>query len=294
LRAAALSFAGAEFTTRQGFLNHVYNAISPATGSDQFLLVFPAHLALLFAFRCGDLGSPADFAEAASAFLKLPPSWSEEFLKMQRVIARRLQAYLVPGSILTAHYKDIFHNACLISPEGVVMGFQQQLFLSREERDMGWSRGAEAVVFQTGLGQLGIIIGTDAWYPEVSRVLALKGSEIVCHCGALAAGENKWRQVAGMWQQVQHNRFFCIESQLTATIAERKFGASCLIHAPCEMTPEYEGLLAKGGMEGEAIEAILDREIRQEVSPEFPLLQLLKPAAYHGLAAVRPEESNET
>ncbi len=294
MRAAALSFAEADFTTRQGFLDHVYNALSPAAEGEQFLLVFPAHLALLFAYRCGDLGSPADFAEAASAFLKLPPSWSEKFLDIQRAIALSLQAYLVPGSFLTAHYEDIFHTACLFSPEGEVLGYQQQLFLSREERNMGWSRGEEAVVFQTGLGQLGIIIGTDAWYPEVSRVLALKGSEIVCHCGALDADENKWRQVAGMWQQVQHNRFFCVESQLTAAIAGRKFGASCLIHAPCEMTPAYEGLLAKGEMEGEVIEAILDREIRQEVSPKFPLLQLLKPAAYHGLAVIMPEESNDT
>lgn len=281
MRSAALSFAGAYFTTRQDFLDYVYNSISPAADGKQFLLVFPAHLSLMLALRCGDLGNPPDFAAAVSTFLKLPPTWREEFLELQRSIARRLQAYLVPGSILTIRRGNIFHEACLISPAGEVMGWQRQLFLSREERDMGWSRGEEATIFETVFGKLGIIIGTDAWYPEAGRVLALKGVEIVCCCGALAKGENKWRQLAGMWQQVQQNQFFCIESRLVATISGREFYAPSLIHAPCEITPGYDGILARGGTESKALEAVLDRKARDEIVNKYPLLKLLNPAAYH-------------
>ncbi len=261
------------------------------------MLVFPAHLALFYAFRCGDLGAAPNFTKAASAFLSLPPAWYGEFLDLQRALARRLQAYLVPGSILVADCGQIYHEARLLSPGGEELGCQRQLFLSREERDLGWCRGAEAIVFATGLGRLALIIGTDAWYPEVGRVLALQGAEIVCHCGALPAGESTWRQVAGMWQQVQQNQFFCVESQLVATFAGRTWGAPSLIHAPCEMTGGYTGILAgdRGGKEyQEYIEAELDREARQEVTRKYPLLKLLNPAAYQCLAAPLPEDRNET
>ncbi len=160
------------------------------------------------------------------------------------------------------------------------MGWQRQLFLSRAEREMGLVRGTDVKVFETGMGRVGIIVGTDAWYPEVGRVLALKGVDVVCHCGALATGVNKWRQLAGIWQQVQQNQFFCVESQLAACITDKEFAAESLVHAPCEMTDGYEGILARGGLDGLPVTAELDQEKRRQVVDSYPLLKLLNFGAY--------------
>ncbi|MBS4032557.1 MAG: carbon-nitrogen hydrolase family protein [Clostridiales bacterium] len=282
MRAAALSFAGSDFITRQGFKEHVYKTVPPG-GDDELLLVFPQHLALLLAFRCKELGQPLSLAEAFAAFMKLPHSWHREYLNMQHEIARSLSAYLVPGS-LWLQDGGIYSSSCLISPGGEMLGYQRQIFLSRQERELGLSRGEEAEVFETGIGRLGIIIGTDAWYPEVGRVLALKGAEVVCHCGALSAGENRWLQLAGMWQQVQQNQFFCVESQLAAEIAGQKFAAESLLHAPCEMTAGFEGILARGGLGGEPVSAELDKEKRLQVVNSYPLLKLLNPMAYEDMS----------
>ena len=149
------------------------------------------------------------------------------------------------------------------------MGWQRQLFLSREERDMRWSRGEEATVFETAFGKLGIIIGTDAWYPEAGRVLALKGVEIVCCCGALAKGENKWRQLTGMWQQVQQNQFFCIESRLAATIPGVN---SMLLHLstlPAD-NPGYEGILARAGRKARPLKQSLTEKPAMKSSINIP------------------------
>jgi predicted amidohydrolase len=283
LRVVTLSFGKASFCTREGFLNYVLEAVPPGTDSEEFLLVFPAHLGLLLAFSCGDLGRPSSLAEAALSSFKLPLHWHEDFLDIQIQIARRLGAYLVPGSVLTPGRDGFSHSACLISPAGEVLGYQRQLFLSREERELGLARGNDAVIFETGAGRIGIIIGTDAWYPEVSRVLALKGAEVICHCGALIKGANRWRQLAGMWQQVQQNQFFCLESQLTASLAGAEFAAESLVHAPCEMTEGYTGILARNGENDELVVAELDFNKRLEVVAGYPLLNLLNPTAYMGL-----------
>ena len=99
MRAAALSFTGASFTTRQGFLDYVYNSISPAADGKQFLLVFPAHLSLLLALRCGDLDNPPDFAAAVSTFLKLPRPGGRNFWRYSAVSPAGCRPILSPAAL---------------------------------------------------------------------------------------------------------------------------------------------------------------------------------------------------
>jgi predicted amidohydrolase len=283
MRAVAMSFVKADFCTGEGFFDYVLKTVPPGYDRGKFLLVFPAHLGLLLAYRCGDLGRPSSLAEAIESSFKLPQHRHDYFMEIQKQIARRLGAYLVPGSVFTPGRNGFSHTASLISPTGEILGYQHQIFLSRDERKMGLTRGRDAEIFETDLGKLGIIIGTDAWYPEVGRVLALKGAEVVCHCGALIKGASKWRQLAGMWQQVQQNQFFCLESQLTAFFAGTEFEAESLVHAPCEMTEGYTGILARGSRDSELAAAELDFDKRLEVVGGYPLLKLLNPAAYMDL-----------
>ncbi|GFP43281.1 hypothetical protein HKBW3C_02411 [Candidatus Hakubella thermalkaliphila] len=281
MRVRTLSFAGSTFTSRQEYLDYLDGCLASREKCD--LLVFPALLSLLLAWRFGELGSPGDLAEAVRALVRLPAAWQDDLAETHRALARGLSVHLVPGTSFTVEGDRVFQEACLISPEGEILGSQRQVFLSREERQWELSRGEEVPVFATELGMLGIIVGTDAWYPETGRVLALQGAEVVCHCGALPAGENCWCQLAGMWAQVQQNQFFCVESQLAAVIAGREFAAESLIHAPCEMTAGYTGIVAGGGLSGEPLEAHLDREARLGVIRQYPLLKLLDPAAYSPL-----------
>ena len=105
---------------------------------------------------------------------------------------------------------------------------------------MGLARSTSAEVFATPFGTLGIIVGTDAWYPETGRILALSGAGLICH-RSRAGRNHTWLQFAGMWSQVQQNQFFCVESQLCTEIAGYRAGGNTLIHAPCEMTAGSSG-----------------------------------------------------
>lgn len=279
MHAVALSFGNSSFSSREGYLAYVESSLAAVAGKGDLLLVFPAYLGILLALRWGELENGTDFEGMIASFIRLPAAWHEECLELHREAARRLSAYLVPGTILQTESGQNYHQAFLLAPDGRILGTQRQVYLSRLEKALGLYRGEELNVFHTATGTIGIIIGTDAWYPEVGRILALQGAEIICHCGALPAGENRWLQRAGMWQQVQQNQFFCVESQLAANIGE-PFAAESLIHAPCEMTEEFEGILARDGPEKQPVIAVLDQKARRQVIDGYPLLQLMNPLAY--------------
>lgn len=72
---------------------------------------------------------------------------------------------------------EIFNSAALIEP-GRVTRFQRKIHLPTEENHF-FIPGSNIEVYDTKIGKLGIAICYDFVFPEVVRILALKGAEIV-------------------------------------------------------------------------------------------------------------------
>ncbi len=278
--AIALSLKNASFSTREDYSAMLQNRIRELLPAQhpEGLVVLPGYLDFFLAQGCGFLGESRGFEASFGALAGLGDSFTREFLELHREVARACSVHVVPGSFLLHEGSKKFLATCLLSPTGEVLGLQKQAFLSRKERALGLCRADTLEVFSTELGSMGLLPGTDCFYPETGRVLGLKGANIVCHPGALRDGHNPWRQRAGMWQQVQQNQFFCVESQLKATLGGEDFTGTCLIHAPCEMTSGQSGILASEVAGGAA--ALLDTEKRLGVLEKYSLLNLLNPAAY--------------
>jgi predicted amidohydrolase len=168
-----------------------------------------------------------------------------EFLDFSKELAKKHRAYIVPGTMLTPTGKGVTNTAYLISPEGAVLGVQQQTHLNRDERGSGFVRGDDLQVFATPLGNLAFVICEDAWYPEVMRILTLKGAQIIIAPIAVPKPYSKWHQVRGMWQNIQQNQVFGIESCLTGFLGGVEFEGRSTIYATCEMTPGDTGVLAQ-------------------------------------------------
>lgn len=277
----ALSFVDSDFTTPGAYREYLLHTIPPSVEKKESLVVLPSLTALHLAYLFGDLGDVYRLDEAVRMFSILPQSWHTNLQIMHQNIARDLSTWLIPGTVFIQDGAHTYHQSSLISPQGNIVGHQRQVFLSRREQKWGLTRGDDLLIFSAGTYKIGIIVGTDAWYPETGRILARKGADLVCHCGAIPAGTNHWRQVAAMWSQVQQNQFFCVESQLNSMIAGEDFKATSQIHAPCEMTEKLTGILARETMPGLA-EAILDDHKRQEVINNYPLLTLQNPVAAYG------------
>jgi predicted amidohydrolase len=74
----------------------------------------------------------------------------------------------------------IYNSALLVGPEGELLGQYHKVHLRGEER-MAFREGYKLPVFDTGeIGKIGMIIGWDLAFPEVTRAMTLDGAELIC------------------------------------------------------------------------------------------------------------------
>jgi len=89
----------------------------------------------------------------------------------------------------------VYNSSILIGPDGEIIGIYDKTHPFPLERcDCGgWTTvGNHADVFETALGSIGMIICYDGDFPELSRLLAVKGAEIITRPSALLRSYDIW------------------------------------------------------------------------------------------------------
>ena len=93
-------------------------------------------------------------------------------------LASSLGIYIV-GGFLEREENRLFNTAALIGPRGLI-GFYRKNHLWEHEHlfftpgDLGFP------VWETPIGRVGVLICFDIRFPECSRILALKGADLIC------------------------------------------------------------------------------------------------------------------
>jgi predicted amidohydrolase len=110
--------------------------------------------------------------------------------------ARDLGVHLVWGTYERGAERGVIHNASvLIGPDGEVLGVYRKThpFCTELLSRGGWvTPGDEVSVVETPLGRIGQIICFDGDYPELSRVTAVRGAEIIVRPSALLRSADIW------------------------------------------------------------------------------------------------------
>lgn len=96
--------------------------------------------------------------------------WSE--------VAQRLGLYIVAG-LAEREGDKLYNSAVLIGPKGYV-GRYRKLHLWSDEHLFFEAGDLGLPVFHTEIGRIGVVICYDGWFPEVYRLLAMKGADLVC------------------------------------------------------------------------------------------------------------------
>jgi predicted amidohydrolase len=110
--------------------------------------------------------------------------------------ARRTGAHVVWGTYERGAERGVVHNAAvLIGPSGEVLGSYRKThpFCTELRSRGGWVTPGDSVcVVDTPLGRIGLIICFDGDYPELSRITALRGAEVICRPSALLRSADIW------------------------------------------------------------------------------------------------------
>jgi predicted amidohydrolase len=104
--------------------------------------------------------------------------------------------YIVSG--LYSWKGDTLKNvAVLYDRQGKIQGVYEKIQLPDSETEEGAVPGSTFPVFTTDFGKIGILICWDSFFPEISRILALNGAEILfCPIWGDVRGDNSWKMTA--------------------------------------------------------------------------------------------------
>ena len=101
-----------------------------------------------------------------------------EMMQRMRGLARELKVHILAPAYRRTPSGKVENCAYLIDDEGVLLGSAVKTHPVGDER-IYLQRGNEYPVFNTKLGKIGIAICYDVCFPETSRILALKGAEVL-------------------------------------------------------------------------------------------------------------------
>jgi len=93
-------------------------------------------------------------------------------------VAKQKTVFIIPGAFLERIDDEIYVSCPIISKKGKLIGRQLKIHpFGLQRKDV--KPGIKAEVFNLGKFKLGVVICYDAVFPEVSRVLATKGADVL-------------------------------------------------------------------------------------------------------------------
>jgi deaminated glutathione amidase len=123
---------------------------------------------------------------------EIPGTVAEPFVHA----AKELGIYLVAGSYERGSQRGVVHNAAVVAgPAGDLLGVYRKTHpFGNERADRGgWvTPGEDICVVDTSFGRVGVIICFDGDYPELARITAIRGAEIICRPSALLRSADLW------------------------------------------------------------------------------------------------------
>lgn len=193
-------------------------------------------------------------------------------------IARRHRLVLCAG--LSEKERDIVYNTqVLVGPNGYI-GKQRKLHLSRDE-GFFYKGGRELPVFDVGPCKVGIVICYDNQFPEIARVLALRGADVILmpHAARIKLWNDAPQSEAAARRYSHH--FFSLyglrarENACFAVLADQVGRAGYVTNWPkdSENQPHHAGAAMIWGPDGELIASTQQDHIREEM-----ILATLDPA----------------
>jgi predicted amidohydrolase len=111
-------------------------------------------------------------------------------------VARDLGVHVCFGTYERGPSPDILYNAAvLLGPQGDVLGTYRKThpFGSEDVRRGGWvTPGSQVCVVDTALGRIGMAVCFDGDFPELWRIQAVQGAEVICRPSALLRSADIW------------------------------------------------------------------------------------------------------
>ena len=191
----------------------------------------------------------------------------------------------IVGSIYERGKEAYFNTSLMIDPSGAIVGkyVTTHLFDAPGRVDIApgirvsdkVKAGNELPVFDTAIGKIGVSVCSDLRFPEVYRVLALKGARIiVCASAFLSPRFDHWEFF--MRARAAENQVFVVASGQYGV--EPKSGIGFVGRS---MIVDPWGVIVANAPDTECcITMVIDLDFIDEIRGRYPLMDQRRPALY--------------
>jgi predicted amidohydrolase len=183
-------------------------------------------------------------------------------------LAREYGMIVVGGSLYLQDPEtgEVRCRAYVFDTDGQVLGYQDKFHLAHGELNLAHP-GTDLNVIDTRQGKLGMLLGRDALYPELARLLALQGAELVAGLAA-SPGAAQGRVIrSALALRAEENQYFTAACFLLGPNyvdrgpREDFYGQSALM-SPISLSPKGTGVLLEAGTD--RTEALIATEVNMD------------------------------
>jgi predicted amidohydrolase len=163
-------------------------------------------------------------------------------------VAKKQQLNLVFGMAESKNRK-YFNTAVLITGDGKVETYQKAHLFDREKLFFQPGTKAYKSVPVSG-GNIGMMVCFDWYYPEVTRVLAIQGAQVICHPSNLIL---PWCQDAMRTRSIE-NRVFTVTANRIGT--EKRGSIALTFSGKSQVVNPRGEVLTTGGERSESLKIV--------------------------------------
>lgn len=192
-------------------------------------------------------------------------------------IAKELKIYLIAGSVpVLGEDGKVYNTSYVFNPEGVEIAKHNKMHLFDIDIEGGQtfkesetlSGGNEVTVFETDYCKIGLAICYDIRFPELSRLMALEGAEVIIIPGAfnLTTGPAHWELLF---------RARALDNQVYAAgiAPARDMEASYHSYANSMVVNPWGEVIARLEENEDVIVCDIDLDLVRKIREELPLLK---------------------
>ena len=204
----------------------------------------------------------------------------------------RARGVAVVASLFEKRAEGVFHNtAVLIGRDGAIAGLYRKMHIPDDPLyyekyyftpgDVGFRS------FDSGRGQVGVLVCWDQWFPEAARLTALRGAELLCYPTAIGWHPREKAEFGAAqydaWHTIQRshaiaNGVFVIAVNRVGLEGNLELWGGSFVAAP------FGRVLARASHDREEVLVVpCDRALIAETRRNWPFLRDRRIDAYDGL-----------
>jgi len=196
-------------------------------------------------------------------------------------VTKRESVYLVFGMLERSEKARavLYNTAVLLGPDGFIGKYRKMHLPTHSvfEEKRYFRLGYEAPVFETDIGKLGLIICYDVFFPELSRLLRLKGTQLIICISASPAVRRELFEVLTVARALENTVFLAFVNLVGIENGLQFWGGSKII------TPSGSIITQAKLDEEDLVIGSVDYSDLERVEVFVPTLRDLRPELFNSL-----------